>query len=303
MCLALAVLSGAPSALAESQPDLRSSLWESLLSPSAGRYGALLDRARAVLEHPVPNPGALHRAKRWVDAANRLAPRRPWGWYLLGRIAARLGAWTEAAAAFATTRKVDPAFLPRQVTLRFAMASFRAGRWVDAGQALAGLPRRGDSPLVVARLLTNAAEAYGAAGHLHQAIRLFLRASAVAPSYGPARWGLAVARHRLGQFGLARKVARIALAIDPKGNAILGPTALYAVASDRLYHRALLAEARGRFRAAIALLHAYLGAAPRSPFRAVVRHAIARLSSAPPEHARRAKTGRRAPLHRRGGGT
>lgn len=280
LCLTLALLGARlPSALATpaSRPGLHSGLWDSALSPRSGRYGMLLGRIRDVLSQRPPRIRALRRARRWANEAIRLAPRRPQGWILKGQVAARRHAWAEAATAFARVRKIDPTFRPRQTALWFAMAAFRAGRFLEAGGTLAGLPRPGDSPQVMARLLTNAAEAFSAAGHLHEAIRLYLRAAVAAPAYPPARWGLAVARHRSGQFTLAQKIARLALSMDPTSRAILGPSALYAVASDRIYHRALLAEARGDLRTARRLWRAYLRDAPQSPWRVVVRRALARI--------------------------
>ncbi len=281
-------------------PRRSSRLWDRVLYPAAGRYHDLLDEAERLLSNAHPSTRARGRASRCIHEALELSPRRPQAWRLQGRLLATTGAWGRAADAYDRARKLDPHYQPRNLGYAFAMATWRAGRYVRAAKALLALRRPQDPARLAAMLETNAAEAYLAAGHLQQAIQLYKRAIARDVRYAPPRWGLAVAYHRAERPSLAGRLAVVALQIDPQAKALLSGQALYLPAASRHYHLALMWQARGDRTRARAEWAAYLKAAPRSPWRSQARAALTRLSQAAPRpHAAGRRSRARAPRGRR----
>ena len=257
-----------------------SGLWDRVLYPAAGRYRNLLTAAQRHLSARPPRAVHHQRARTLIRAATRLSPRRPQAWHLLGTLHAARGRWAKATDAFAKARRLGPHYRPRNLTYAFAMAALRAERYTAAARAFLSLRRPGDTSQVTAILLTNAAEAYGAAGHLRRAVRLYRQAISEDLRYPAPRWGLAVAQHRAGKPRLAVRLATAALQVDPQAQALLGPQALFVPPAARHYHLALLYEARQEPARARRSFEEYLEARPRSPYRPQVREALARLSAA-----------------------
>lgn len=278
--LALTWALAAPPAHADPATDRRSSqLWDQVLYPAAGRYQDLLDAAQRLLSTARPTAHARARALAFIRRALALSPRHPQAWRMLGRLHRITGAFGKAADAYARARKLDPHYLPRNLGYAYAMTSWRAGRYARAGKAFVSLVRSKDSPRLVAILLTNAAEAYHAAGHLRRAIELYRLAIARDVRYAPPRWGLAVAYHRAEKPALAGRLVAAALQVDPKATALLGPRALYVPAASRHYHLALLWQGRKDPARARKAWQAFGKAAPRSPWRHQARAALKRLGA------------------------
>jgi tetratricopeptide (TPR) repeat protein len=254
-----------------------SNLWDRVLYPAEGRYRDLLSAARRALSGRRPTAAQRTRALQLIRAALRLSPRRPQAWRLLGELRAGQGRYARAAKAYARAHKLDPHYRPRNLTYAFAMASLRAGHFARAARAFLSLLRPKDTARIRSILLTNAAEAYAAAGHLRRAIELYRRAITGDLRYTAPRWGLAVAQHRAGKPRLAVRLAAAALQMDPRARALLGPQALYAPPAARHYHLALLYEARKEPARARLAWQAYLKARPRSPWRPQVQRALSRL--------------------------
>jgi tetratricopeptide (TPR) repeat protein len=273
-----------------------SGLWDRALYPAAGRYRDLLSAAQRHLSARPPSAAHHRRARALIRAATRLSPRRPQAWHLLGKLHATRGRWAKAADAFAKARTLGPHYRPRNLTYAFAMAALRAGRYTAAARAFLSLRRARDTSRVTAILLTNAAEAYSAAGHLRRAVRLYRQAISEDLRYPAPRWGLAVAQHRAGKPRLAVRLATAALQVDPQAQALLGPQALFVPPAARHYHLALLYEARREPARARRSFEEYLEARPRTPYQPQVREALARLSQAT---AKRPRPAPRRPTRRR----
>lgn len=252
---------------ADEAAERHSDFWERALRPAGDTYDDAVARARARIE--TRETTGHGEAEELLRGAIELAPDRLLARWWLGELYFRQGRWAPCAEQLGVVFEHDPTFEPPEARVRPSLDGRLADCLAGAGDyegAIEHYERMLARPKHPADAYWQVGLCYMALGRLADAIAAF----EIAIRENPARYfpyfAIAVAYDRDERTERAAAYLDGALRMDRSVTALDDPAVLYVPASDELYFRGLVAEARGMRAWALTYFRSYAVIATESPW-------------------------------------
>lgn len=272
----------------DAESESRSRFWEQALSPGAGTYPDLIDKAIDTISLSMDDARTI-----FEDAVAR-EPEQPEAYFWLGYIGYKTNKWRACADGFSKALALGPDFQPRRTPPREAWRAYSTDYTLGLCLALAG-----DLDRAAERLsrITSRYELCGrragtcydwtvgwrlgevlmALGRLEEAIAV-LEHTRQSTSRIELGYTLAVALERDEQEYKATELLKATYRNDHMARSLRRADRNYIPPSDAYYYRALAAETAGDWGRSLVLFRAYVRKVPKSPWVARARDHIASVS-------------------------
>lgn len=277
----------------DAEEESRSRFWDQALSPGAGTYPDLIDKAVDTI------PLNLDDARTILEDAVARQPDQPEAHFWLGFVGRKANKWRQCADGFARALSIDPDFAPQKTPPRerwqpwstdftLGLCLALAGDLDKAAERLARITSRYE---LCSRSRRNRGrevcydwtvgwrlgEVLMALGRLEEAIAV-LENTRSAINRIEVGYTLAVALERDEQEYKATELLKATYRNDHMARSLRRAERLYIPESDAFYYRALAAEAAGEWGKSLVLFRAYIQEVPRSPWVVRARDHIAGMS-------------------------
>lgn len=279
----------------DAEAESHSEFWEQALSPGAGTYPDLVDKAVDTIRL------SLDDARTILEDAIARQPELPQAHFWLGYVEREAKRWGPCAKSLGRAVELDPGFSPRKAPPRESWSEWKTDYALGLCLALSGdldkaadrLGRITSRYEPCGRTRRRAGPCYGwevgwrlgevlmALGRLEEAIAALELALQGNPNRLELRYTLAVALERDEQDYRATELLERAYRNDHMARSLRLADRHYIPASDGYYYRALAAKVAKDFGRSLVLFRAYLEAAPRSPWAARARDHIAEVIKQP----------------------